>query len=208
MSAARDINPRPVTPDDLRFMDAALALAYARLGQTAPNPSVGCVIVRDRRVIAAAATAPGGRPHAETQALEAAGAAARGARAYVTLEPCAHHGQTPPCAAALIEAGVAEVIIACGDPDPRVAGRGAAMLREAGISVIEGLRRAEAEALNAGFFTRIATGKPLVAQDGRPGLFDADLEIGADESLEQALDRLGRSGVTRVRVPAGRATAR
>jgi diaminohydroxyphosphoribosylaminopyrimidine deaminase/5-amino-6-(5-phosphoribosylamino)uracil reductase len=208
VSAARDINPRPVTPDDLRFMDAALALAYARLGQTAPNPSVGCVIVQGRRVIAAAATAPGGRPHAETQALDAAGAAAQGARAYVTLEPCAHHGQTPPCAAALIEAGVAEVIIACGDPDPRVAGRGSAMLRAAGISVLEGVRRAEAEALNAGFFTRIATGKPLVVQDGRPGLFDADLEIGPDESFEQALDRMGRSGVTRVRVPAGRATAR
>lgn len=201
MSAAPQPNPRPVTPDDLRFMDAALALAYARLGRTAPNPSVGCVIVQGRRVIAAAATAPGGRPHAETQALEEAGDAARGARAYVTLEPCAHHGQTPPCAAALIEAGVAEVMIACGDPDPRVAGRGSAMLRAAGITVIEGVRRGEAEALNAGFFTRIATGRPVVIQDGRPGLFDADLEIGPDESFAQALDRLGQSGMTRVRVP-------
>ena len=207
MSAAPQPNPRPVTPDDLRFMDAALALAYARLGRTAPNPSVGCVIVQGRRVIAAAATAPGGRPHAETQALEEAGDAARGARAYVTLEPCAHHGQTPPCAAALIEAGVAEVMIACGDPDPRVAGRGSAMLRAAGITVIEGVRRGEAEALNAGFFTRIATGRPVVIQDGRPGLFDADLEIGPDESFAQALDRLGQSGMTRVRVP-GPATAR
>jgi diaminohydroxyphosphoribosylaminopyrimidine deaminase / 5-amino-6-(5-phosphoribosylamino)uracil reductase len=207
VSAAPQPNPRPVTPDDLRFMDAALALAYARLGRTAPNPSVGCVIVQGGRVIAAAATAPGGRPHAETQALEEAGEAARGARAYVTLEPCAHHGQTPPCAAALIEAGVAEVMIACGDPDPRVAGRGSAMLRAAGITVIEGVRRGEAEALNAGFFTRIATGRPVVIQDGRPGLFDADLEIGPDESFAQALDRLGRSGMTRVRVP-GPATAR
>lgn len=207
MSAAPQPNPRPVTPDDLRFMDAALALAYARLGRTAPNPSVGCVIVQGRRVIAAAATAPGGRPHAETRALEEAGNAARGARAYVSLEPCAHHGQTPPCAAALIEAGVAEVIIACGDPDPRVAGRGIAMLRQAGIAVLDGVRQGEAEALNAGFFTRIATGRPLVLQDPRAALFDADLELGPDESLEQALDRLGRSGMTRVRVP-GRATAR
>ena len=188
-------------------MDAALALAYARLGRTAPNPSVGCVIVQGRRVVGAAATAPGGRPHAETQALEQAGDAARGARAYVTLEPCAHHGQTPPCASALIEAGVAEVMIACGDPDPRVAGRGSAMLRAAGITVIEGVRRGEAEALNAGFFSRIATGRPVVIQDGRPGLFDADLEIGPDESFAQALDRLGQSGMTRVRVP-GPATAR
>ena len=207
MSAAPQPNPRPVTPDDLRFMDAALALAYARLGRTAPNPSVGCVIVQGRRVVGAAATAPGGRPHAETQALEQAGDAARGARAYVTLEPCAHHGQTPPCASALIEAGVAEVMIACGDPDPRVAGRGSAMLRAAGITVIEGVRRGEAEALNAGFFSRIATGRPVVIQDGRPGLFDADLEIGPDESFAQALDRLGQSGMTRVRVP-GPATAR
>jgi len=207
VSAAPQPNPRPVTPDDLRFMDAALALAYARLGRTAPNPSVGCVIVQGRRVVGAAATAPGGRPHAETQALEQAGDAARGARAYVTLEPCAHHGQTPPCASALIEAGVAEVMIACGDPDPRVAGRGSAMLRAAGITVIEGVRRGEAEALNAGFFSRIATGRPVVIQDGRPGLFDADLEIGPDESFAQALDRLGQSGMTRVRVP-GPATAR
>lgn len=189
-------------------MDAALALAFSRLGHTAPNPAVGCVIVQGREVIAAAATAPGGRPHAETQALDEAGGGARGARVYVSLEPCAHHGRTPPCAAALVDAGVSEVIIACGDPDPRVAGRGAAMLREAGISVIEGVREAEAAALNAGFFTRIATGRPLVIQDGRPGLFDADLVIGPEESFVQALDRMGRAGMTRVRAPAGRATAR
>lgn len=208
MSTAPTLTGRPVTRDDLRFMDAALALAFARLGQTAPNPSVGCVIVRGGRVIAAAATAAGGRPHAETQALDTAGGAARGARAYVTLEPCAHHGQTPPCASALIAAGVGEVVIACRDPDPRVAGRGVAMLLEAGIVVIEGVRQTEAEALNAGFFTRIATGRPLVLEDRRPGLFDIDLEIGPDESLGQALDRLGRAGVTRVRVPKGGATGR
>jgi len=96
---------RPVTPADRRFMDAALACAYAALGSTAPNPAVGCLIVKAGRVLAAAATAPGGRPHAETQALALAGPAARGARAYVTLEPCAHHGQTPPCAEALVKGG-------------------------------------------------------------------------------------------------------
>lgn len=208
MSATQTLTGRAVTPDDLRFMDAALALAFARLGQTAPNPSVGCVIVRERRVIGAAATAAGGRPHAETQALAQAGEAARGARAYVSLEPCAHHGRTPPCAQALIDAGIGEVVIACRDPDPRVAGRGIGMLRAAGIAVVEGVRQAEAEALNAGFFSRIATGRPLVVQDGRPGLFDSDLAIGPHESFEQALDRLGRAGMTRVRVPAGRATAR
>jgi diaminohydroxyphosphoribosylaminopyrimidine deaminase / 5-amino-6-(5-phosphoribosylamino)uracil reductase len=199
---------RPVTPDDLRFMDTALALAFARLGQTAPNPAVGCVIVQGRRVIAAAATAPGGRPHAETQALDIAGSLARGASVYVTLEPCAHHGHTPPCAQALIEAGIGEVIIACRDPDPRVQGRGADLLRQAGLRVVDGVRAAQAEALNEGFFTRLATGRPLVAQDGRAALFDADLDIGPDESFQEALDRLGRAGITRVRVPPAGATAR
>ncbi|MBI1264374.1 MAG: bifunctional diaminohydroxyphosphoribosylaminopyrimidine deaminase/5-amino-6-(5-phosphoribosylamino)uracil reductase RibD [Alphaproteobacteria bacterium] len=189
-------------------MDTALALAFAQLGQTAPNPAVGCVIVQGRRVIAAAATAAGGRPHAETQALDIAGPLARGASVYVTLEPCAHHGRTPPCAQALIAAQVGEVIIACGDPDPRVQGRGAELLREAGVQVADGVRAAEAQALNAGFFTRLATGRPLVAQDGRAALFDADLEIGPDESFQEALDRLGRAGITRVRVPPARATAR
>ncbi|KAA5802457.1 bifunctional diaminohydroxyphosphoribosylaminopyrimidine deaminase/5-amino-6-(5-phosphoribosylamino)uracil reductase RibD [Alkalicaulis satelles] len=193
---------RAVTPDDLRFMDAALALAYARLGRTAPNPSVGCVIVKDRRVIAAAATAPSGRPHAETQALDMAGEDARGARIYVTLEPCAHHGQTPPCAEALAAAGVGEVVIACRDPDARVSGRGIAILSHAGIAVLEGVRSAQAEALNAGFFTRLVTGRPLLVQDGRAGLFDADLELRPDESLDMALDRMGREGLTRVRIPA------
>ncbi|MCC5996947.1 MAG: bifunctional diaminohydroxyphosphoribosylaminopyrimidine deaminase/5-amino-6-(5-phosphoribosylamino)uracil reductase RibD [Oceanicaulis sp.] len=199
---------RAITPDDLRFMDAALALAYARLGQTAPNPAVGCVIVKDRRVIAAAATAPGGRPHAETQALEIAAEQARGAQVYVSLEPCAHHGRTPPCAEALSAAAPREVIIACRDPDARVSGRGIAILAGAGVCVLEGVRQAEAEALNAGFFTRLATGRPLIAQDGRAGLFDADLAAGPDESLEMALDRMGREGLTRVRIPAPRATPR
>lgn len=192
--------PEGLIPADLRFMDAALALAFSGLGSTAPNPSVGCVITKNGKVIATAVTAPGGRPHAEAQALETAGEAARGADVYVTLEPCSHQGHTPPCAEALVRAGVARVLIACGDPDPRVSGRGIAMLREAGIGVIEGVRQAEGDALNAGFFTRVRTGLPLVLQDRRPNIFDADLVPGPDESVDQALQRLGREGMTRVRI--------
>ncbi|MFN7176417.1 MAG: bifunctional diaminohydroxyphosphoribosylaminopyrimidine deaminase/5-amino-6-(5-phosphoribosylamino)uracil reductase RibD [Thermaurantiacus sp.] len=192
--------PERVTPADLRLMDVALALAFSGLGTTAPNPSVGCVIAKDGHVIATAVTAPGGRPHAEAQALERAGDAALGADVYVTLEPCSHHGHTPPCAEALIRSGVARVFIASGDPDPRVSGRGVAMLREAGIEVIEGVRQDQGDALNAGFFSRVRTGLPLVLQDRRPNIFDADLVPGPDESLDQAIQRLGREGKTRVRI--------
>src|ERR1700710_844151 len=108
--------------DDLNHMRAALALARRGLGSTWPNPSVGCVLVRDGRVVGRGVTAPGGRPHAEVVALAAAGGVARGAPAYVTLEPCSHHGQTPPWADTLIAAGVARVVVACGDPDRRVDG--------------------------------------------------------------------------------------
>ncbi len=147
---------------DVAHMRAALGLARRGLGQTAPNPPVGCVIVRDGRVVARAVTAPGGRPHAEALALAAAGEAARGATAYVTLEPCNHHGRTPPCAEALITAGVARVVIAVRDPDPRVDGAGIARLRAAGIVVEEGLLGAEAAALNEGFFSTLARGRPMV----------------------------------------------
>ena len=147
---------------DMDYMRHALNLARRGLGFTAPNPSVGCVIVKGGVVIAAAHTAKGGRPHAETIALEKAGAAAKGASVYVSLEPCAHHGKTPPCAQALIDAQVAKVIVGCGDPDPRVAGQGIAMLRDAGIEVIEGLLGDEACHLNAGFFNRITKNRPWV----------------------------------------------
>jgi diaminohydroxyphosphoribosylaminopyrimidine deaminase/5-amino-6-(5-phosphoribosylamino)uracil reductase len=123
---------------------------------------VGCVLVKDGRVIGRGWTQPGGRPHAETEALRRAGDAARGATAYVTLEPCSHHGRTPPCCEALAGAGIARVVMAMRDPDPRVNGRGLAMLRGAGIDVEEGLLEAEARALNAGFFRRIQAGMPLV----------------------------------------------
>lgn len=143
-------------------MAAALTLARRGLGQVAPNPAVGCVLVApDGRVVGRGWTQPGGRPHAETEALRRAGAAARGATAYVSLEPCNHHGRTPPCARALVDAGVARVVVAALDPDPRVAGQGIKTLEAAGIAVTHGVREAEALALNAGFFTRLAEGRPL-----------------------------------------------
>ena len=148
--------------DDLTHMRAALQLAARGLGNTWPNPAVGCVLVKEGQVVGRGWTQPGGRPHAETQALDRAGEAARGATAYVTLEPCSHHGRTPPCCDALIRAGVARVVVALRDPDARVDGRGFARLRQAGITVEEGLLGAEAAALNAGFIRRITQGLPLV----------------------------------------------
>jgi diaminohydroxyphosphoribosylaminopyrimidine deaminase / 5-amino-6-(5-phosphoribosylamino)uracil reductase len=147
---------------DLRAMRAALALARRGLGNVWPNPAVGCVVVRDSRVVGRGWTQPGGRPHAETEALTRAGAAASGASAYVTLEPCSHWGRTPPCADALIAAGVQRAVVAVGDPDPRVAGAGLARLRDAGLAVETGLCAAEAAELNAGFFMRVRLGRPLV----------------------------------------------
>ncbi|MCE6951016.1 bifunctional diaminohydroxyphosphoribosylaminopyrimidine deaminase/5-amino-6-(5-phosphoribosylamino)uracil reductase RibD [Cereibacter sphaeroides] len=143
-------------------MAHALALGARGLGRTWPNPAVGCVIVKGGRIVGRGWTQPGGRPHAETVALAQAGAAALGATAYVTLEPCAHHGRTPPCAEALIAAGVARVVTAAGDPDPRVAGQGHAMLRAAGIPVTERVMEAEARRLNAGFLKRVTEGLPFL----------------------------------------------
>lgn len=147
---------------DNRHMDHALGLARRGLGNVWPNPAVGCVIVRDGRVVGRGWTQPGGRPHAEVRALAQAGDAARGATAYVTLEPCSHFGKTPPCANALIASGVARVVSAMTDPDPRVSGRGHAMLRDAGIMVTEGVRQAQARALQRGFLTRVAQGRPML----------------------------------------------
>jgi len=143
-------------------MHAALALARRGLGNTWPNPAVGCVVIKDGRVIGRAVTAPGGRPHAEAIALQAAGAAARGATAYVTLEPCCHWGRTPPCTDALIGAGISRVVIGTRDPDPRVQGRGVARLRAAGIPLEEDVLMAEAREVLAGFSQRVQTGRPLV----------------------------------------------
>ena len=148
--------------EDRRWMDAALTLAARGLGAVWPNPAVGCVLVRDGAAVGRGWTQPGGRPHAETGALGRAGAAAKGATAYVSLEPCAHRGCTPPCAEALIEAGVARCVFALRDPDPRVAGKGAARLRAAGVATLEGVRGEEAAELNRGFLLRVGAGRPLV----------------------------------------------
>jgi len=143
-------------------MGLALALGERHLGRTAPNPSVGCVIVKDGIVVGRGWTQPGGRPHAEMEALARAGAAAAGATAYVTLEPCSNWGKTPPCCKGLIEAGIARVVIGCLDPDPRVDGKGIAWLREAGLEVVVGVRETEALAQNLGLYRRIRDQRPMV----------------------------------------------
>lgn len=147
---------------DVAHMRHAVALSRRGLGRTWPNPAVGCVIVSDGRVVGRGWTQDGGRPHAEPVALAQAGDAARNATVYVTLEPCSHHGKTPPCSEALIAAGVARVVVACGDPDPRVNGRGIAMLRAAGIVVETGVCADEARAVLDGFLRRITDGRPTV----------------------------------------------
>ena len=143
-------------------MDVALRLGRRALGNTAENPNVGCVIVSDGRLVGAGWTQPGGRPHAETEALKMAGDKARGATAYVTLEPCAHHGQTGPCAEALVSAGIARVVTAIEDPDPRVSGGGHAILERAGVIFESGLGAGEARRDMAGFLTRIQKNRPQV----------------------------------------------
>jgi diaminohydroxyphosphoribosylaminopyrimidine deaminase/5-amino-6-(5-phosphoribosylamino)uracil reductase len=168
-----------VTSDeDEAWMGEALSLARAALGTTWPNPAVGCVIVQGRQLVGHAATGRGGRPHAEAAALQAAGAAARGATIYSTLEPCAHTRPGGPCTEALIAAGVARVVIATRDPDPRVDGRGIGLLREAGILVDVGCRESEVLEILAGFLKRLRSGLPFctlkLAQslDGRIAMAD------------------------------------
>jgi len=151
---------------DRRMMAAALRLGRRNLGQTHPNPAVGCILVQtrgdDRIVVGRGWTAVGGRPHAEREALSVAGAAAKGATAYVTLEPCAHQGRARPCSEALIEAGVARVVTALEDPDPRTAGQGHAKLRDAGIAVTTGVLAEEAARAHSGHIARITKGRPHV----------------------------------------------
>ena len=147
---------------DTRFMAAAIRLARRHFGRTGTNPSVGTLIVKDGIIIGRGITALGGRPHAETQALSEAGEGARGATAYVTLEPCAHHGRTPPCAVALVSAGISRVVIAASDPDPRVSGKGADILRRAGIEVVEGVLTAEAFDGLSPYLTRSMKKRPEV----------------------------------------------
>jgi diaminohydroxyphosphoribosylaminopyrimidine deaminase/5-amino-6-(5-phosphoribosylamino)uracil reductase len=148
---------------DHTHMHHALRLAARALGRVAPNPAVGCVIVSPKgQILGRGWTQSGGRPHAETEALKQAGETARGATAYVTLEPCSHQGQTPPCANALIAAGIARAVIAVQDPDPRVSGKGIQMLRDAGLEVTTGVLEKEAAELNKGFFLRVTQNRPLV----------------------------------------------
>lgn len=142
-------------------MRKALGLARRMVGLTSPNPAVGCVIVRDGRIVGRGATAAGGRPHAETIAIARAGTRTRGATAYVSFEPCAHQGQTPPCARALVAAGVRRVVVGCADPYPPVRGRGVAILRAAGIEVTPGVLAEECRRLNEGFITRVTRGRPF-----------------------------------------------
>jgi diaminohydroxyphosphoribosylaminopyrimidine deaminase/5-amino-6-(5-phosphoribosylamino)uracil reductase len=161
--------------DDARFMQLALTLGRRGQGNTWPNPAVGAVVVKDGVILGRGWTQPGGRPHAETEALKHAGKAARGATLYVTLEPCSHHGKTPPCADAVIRAGVARVVSALEDPNPEVAGEGHARLRGRGIAVEVGLRADEARQAHAGHIRRVRDGRPhvtlklAISADGKAG---------------------------------------
>jgi len=166
---------------DLNAMRAALALARRGLGAVWPNPAVGCVIVNDGRIVGRGWTQPSGRPHGETEALRRAGEAARGAIAYVSLEPCCHWGQTPPCVDALVTAGVRRVVVALEDPDPRVAGEGLRRLRAAGLDVEVGLCAEEAAEANAGFLSRLRLGRPLVTLKLATSL-DGRIAIASGES--------------------------
>ena len=189
---------------DIVFMRRAIELANARMGQTWPNPAVGCVIVKDGVVLAEAATAQGGRPHAEEQAVPAAGDAAKGATAYVTLEPCgARSSGRKSCAHFLTEAGIARVVIGAFDPSPFASGRGVERLREEGLEVTSGVLEAEALSLCEGFLHRLETGRPMVrvSQDGQG--FDARFAAAPKADLKTELSRLGEAGYTRVWTPEG-----
>ncbi len=164
------------TTADHEFMGQALDLAGRGLYTTTPNPRVGCVIVRDGAVVGTGWHEKAGMPHAEALAVKAAGARSRGATLYVNLEPCSHHGRTPPCVDAIIDAGVERVVAAVQDPNPKVAGTGFSKLRAAGIAVEQGLREEEAREVNFGFFARMTRGRPWVRMkiaaslDGRTAL--------------------------------------
>lgn len=192
----------PLTGDE-RYMALALELARARLGKTAPNPSVGCVIVADGVIVGEGVTGIGGRPHAEEIALKAAGDRAKDATAYVTLEPCnARSAGALSCSQLLVQAGVSRVVVACEDPHP-LGAHGVSRLGAAGVEVMLGVGRAAAEQINAGFFKVIATGRPWLAIDGDQSIYDAEFDLARDETYEAALDRLGASGVTRLFVRPG-----
>ncbi|MHC6223763.1 bifunctional diaminohydroxyphosphoribosylaminopyrimidine deaminase/5-amino-6-(5-phosphoribosylamino)uracil reductase RibD [Pseudomonas sp. X10] len=187
---------------DAHYMACALELARKGLYSTHPNPRVGCVIVRDGEVVGEGWHVRAGEPHAEVHALRQAGERARGACAYVTLEPCSHHGRTPPCAEALVTAGVARVVAAMQDPNPQVAGRGLRRLAEAGIETSSGVLEAEARALNPGFLKRMEHGLPYVraklamSLDGRTAMASGESQWITGPSARAAVQRLrARSSV-------------
>lgn len=177
-------------------MRRAIELAASGLGRVWPNPSVGAVVVNHGRIVGAARTQTRGRPHAEVVALRQAGAEARGGTMYVSLEPCSHWGRTPPCCDAIIGAGIARVVVAVLDPDPRVNGRGLQKLEAAGLQVELGLHADEAAEVNAGFFCRVRLGRPLTRavsgppRDEVPDTFDATLRL--DDGRWSALVAHGR----------------
>ncbi|WP_028238718.1 bifunctional diaminohydroxyphosphoribosylaminopyrimidine deaminase/5-amino-6-(5-phosphoribosylamino)uracil reductase RibD [Stutzerimonas azotifigens] len=187
---------------DQAWMARALRLARKGLYSTHPNPRVGCVLVKDGAVIGEGWHPFAGEPHAEVHALRQAGEAARGATAYVTLEPCSHHGRTPPCAEALVSAGVARVVAAMQDPNPLVAGRGLARLRGVGVEVASGVLEAEARALNPGFIKRMESGLPFVrvklamSLDGRTAMASGESQWITGPAARREVQRLrARSSV-------------
>lgn len=187
------------TDSDALFMARAIDLALGEMGQTWPNPAVGCVIVNDGQVVAEAATAPGGRPHAEEQAVPAAGHRAQGATAYVTLEPCgARSSGRKSCSHFLAEAGIKRVVVACVDPSPFASGRGVERLRQAGLEVETGLLSERAAVLYEGYLHRLETGRPMVriAEDGAG--FDGRFAASPKADLTTELKRLGEAGYTRL----------
>ncbi|WP_303902060.1 bifunctional diaminohydroxyphosphoribosylaminopyrimidine deaminase/5-amino-6-(5-phosphoribosylamino)uracil reductase RibD [Thiohalomonas denitrificans] len=184
------------TIDDYRYMARALKLAERGLCTTDPNPRVGCVLVRDGKVVGEGWHAIAGGPHAEVVALRNAGEAARGATAYVTLEPCSHHGKTAPCSDAVIEAGVSRLVAAMQDPNPKVAGEGLARLREQDVEVAVGLMKSQAEALNPGFVMRMRSGRPFVRSklamslDGRTAMASGESLWITGEAARRDVHRL------------------
>ncbi|MFE8046761.1 bifunctional diaminohydroxyphosphoribosylaminopyrimidine deaminase/5-amino-6-(5-phosphoribosylamino)uracil reductase RibD [Brenneria goodwinii] len=184
-----------VLPQDERYMARALELARRGRFTTAPNPNVGCVIVKDGEIVGEGYHLRAGEPHAEVHALRMAGEQARGATAYVTLEPCSHHGRTPPCADALIAAGIARVVAAMQDPNPQVAGRGLHRLQQAGVDVSHGLMLSEAEKVNLGFLKRMRTGFPYVqlkmaaSLDGRTAMSSGESQWITSPQARQDVQR-------------------
>ena len=192
------------TARDQEFMRRAIALARDQMGLTWPNPAVACVVVRDGEVAAEAATAPGGRPHAEEQAVPAAGELAQGATAYVTMEPCgARSSGRTSCAQYLIDAGVTRVVIACLDPSPFAAWRGVERVRAKGLEVETGVLADEAAVLYEGYLHRLETGRPMVRVSETGEGFDGQFAASAKADLATELKRLGEAGYTRLWIAPG-----